>query len=90
MSKNMKKLLAVALALAMTMCLLAGCGGSSSSGGGSSEGGSTGGGTLNFGAQMYSDGIISPTYDTNGAWNLMRFGVGEALFKFNDNMEVEP
>ena len=45
---------------------------------------------LNFGCQMYSDGLIDPTLQTNTAWNCMRFGVGEALFKFNDNMETEP
>ena len=81
--KNMKKVLAIALALAMTVTMLAGCGGKSSGGDGGEK-------TLNFGVQMYSDGIINPTYDINGAWNLMRFGVGEALFKFNDSMEVEP
>lgn len=46
--------------------------------------------TLNFGCQMYSDGLINPAAQTNTAWNCMRFGVAEALFKFNDNMEVEP
>lgn len=91
MKKNMRKVLAIALALAMTIALLASCGGSgSSSGGGSSDGGSASGGELNFGAQMYSDGNVSPTFDINGAWNCMRFGVGEALFKFNDSMETEP
>ncbi len=88
MSKSLKKLLVAALVLTMTMCLLAGCG-SKGSGSSSSDGASKGG-TLNFGAQMYSDGIVNPTYDINGAWNCMRFGVGEALFKFNDSMEVEP
>ena len=46
--------------------------------------------TLTFGCQMYSDGLINPASQTNTAWNCMRFGVAEALFKFNDNMEVEP
>ena len=45
---------------------------------------------LTFGCQMYSDGLINPASQTNCAWNCMRFGVGEALFKFNDNMEIEP
>jgi ABC-type transport system substrate-binding protein len=45
---------------------------------------------LTFGCQMYSDGLINPASQTNCAWNCMRFGVGEALFKFNDSMEVEP
>ncbi|MBO6229924.1 MAG: ABC transporter substrate-binding protein [Ruminiclostridium sp.] len=46
--------------------------------------------TLTFGCQMYSDGLINPASQTNCAWNCMRFGVSEALFKFNDNMEIEP
>ena len=45
---------------------------------------------LTFGCQMYSDGLINPAAQTNTGWNCMRFGVGEALFKFNDNMEIEP
>ncbi len=45
---------------------------------------------LTFGCQMYSDGLINPAAQTNCAWNCMRFGVGEALFKFDDNMEIQP
>ncbi len=45
---------------------------------------------LNFGCQMYSDGNIDPLHDTNGAWNAMRYGVTECLFKFNDEMVAEP
>ena len=45
---------------------------------------------LTFGVQMYSDGLINPASQINCAWNCMRFGISEALFKFNDNMEVEP
>ena len=45
---------------------------------------------LTFGCQMYSDGLINPASQTNTGWNCMRFGVSEALFKFNDNMEIEP
>ena len=46
--------------------------------------------TLNFGCQMYGDGLIDPTNQINAAWNVMRFGVGEALFKFDDSMSVQP
>ena len=45
---------------------------------------------LTFGCQMYSDGLINPMNQTNTAWNCMRYGVGEALFKFTDSMEIEP
>ena len=47
-------------------------------------------GNLTFGCQMYSDGMIDPIAQTNGAWNSMRYGIGECLFKFNDSMEPQP
>ncbi len=46
--------------------------------------------TLTFGCQMYSDGLVNPAAQTNCAWNCMRYGISESLFKFNDNMEIEP
>lgn len=52
--------------------------------------GSTDGKTLKFGCQMYADGNLNPAAQVNTAWNCMRYGVSEALFKFNDNMEAEP
>lgn len=45
---------------------------------------------LRFGCQNYGDGLIDPTNQINAAWNCMRYGIGEALFKFNDEMETEP
>lgn len=45
---------------------------------------------LNFGCQMYTDGIVNSVTDENGGWNCMRYGISEGLFKFNDSMEVEP
>ena len=45
---------------------------------------------LNFGVQMYSDGLIDPTNQTNACWNCMRFGIGETLFKFDDSMTPQP
>lgn len=50
----------------------------------------TKGKTLKFGCQMYADGNINPAAQVNTAWNCMRYGISEALFRFNDNMEVEP
>ena len=44
---------------------------------------------LNFGCQMYTDGIVNTVTDENGGWNAMRYGITEGLFKFNDNMEVD-
>ena len=90
MKKNMKKLLALGLAVVMGAAMLTGCGSSSGGSGESTSADAGGEKTLKFGCQMYSDGVIDPMNDINGAWNCMRFGVGEALFKFNDEMVAEP
>ena len=77
----------------LAMGMLAGCGGSSAPAESKAEGGSTetsGEKVLNFGVQMYGDGIIDPTNQTNACWNCMRFGIGEALFKFDDSMVPQP
>ncbi len=47
-------------------------------------------GTLTFGCQNYSGGLVDPAVEINQAWNAMRFGISQCLFKFNDAMEVEP
>ena len=98
MRKCSKKLIALGLTVVMGASMLAGCGSSGSSGG--SESDSTGAPAasssqdgekvLTFGCQMYSDGLVDPAHDINNAWNCMRFGIGEALYKFNDEMVAEP
>lgn len=45
---------------------------------------------LRFGCQMYSDGLLNPASQTNTAWNAMRFGITESLFKFDDDMKTMP
>ncbi|MBR0409411.1 MAG: ABC transporter substrate-binding protein [Eubacterium sp.] len=91
MRKSFKKLLAIGLAAVMGAAMLTGCGGSGGQEGSTgAASGSSDGKTLNFGCQMYSDGVVDPAYDTNAAWNCMRYGIGEALFKFNDEMVAEP
>ena len=45
---------------------------------------------LNFGCAMYTDGMVNSALDENSGWNAMRYGVAEALFKFDDSMEVTP
>ncbi len=88
---KMRKAIALGLSVVMAAGVLAGCGSSS----GSSED-STGSASsseekvLNFGCQMYSDGNIDPLHDINGAWNAMRYGVTECLFKFDDSMNPQP
>lgn len=89
MKKNIKKGLSLFVVAILSAVVLAGCaGGDRKSGSGSVSQGSSS--TLNFGCQMYGDGLIDPTAQTNAAWNCMRYGIGEALFKFDDNMETEP
>ena len=39
---------------------------------------------------MYSDGLIDPTLQTNTAWNVSRFGIGQTLFRFDDNVKAVP
>ena len=45
---------------------------------------------LNFGCAMYTDGMVNSALDENSGWNAMRYGIAEALFKFDDSMEVVP
>ncbi len=96
----MKRTAAIFLSIVMGASLLAGCGGSSSSTDAGAAAGSTAAAStaetssdakvLNFGCQMYGDGLIDPTNQINAAWNCMRFGIGETLFKFDDSMSVQP
>ncbi len=81
----MKKIISIVLSAVMLAMLFTGCGDK----GGSNQG-DGGEKVLNFGCQMFADGILNTGMDENSGWNCMRFGVSEGLFKFNDSMEVEP
>ena len=87
----MKKTIALLLSALLILALLAGCGGekteSPAPGGKDAPAAEK---VLNFGLEAFSDGIINPMNQTNTAWNCMRYGVGECLFKFNDSMVAEP
>jgi len=90
-----KKILALTMTAAVAAGMLTGCGGSTSDSAELSEAGNTvntageGEKVLRFGCQNYGDGLVDPANQTNAAWNCMRYGIGEALFKFNDSMETE-
>ncbi len=97
MKKRMGKLVALGLSAVVALGVLAACGG----GGGSSQGGggeatsgdtpaatASTGGTLSFGCQNYSAGGVDPAMETNTAWNAMRYGITECLFKFDDEANV--
>ncbi len=89
----MKKTIAILLSIVLVLGLLAGCGSSGStaaSTGTTAAAPAAGEKTLTFGIQMYSDGLLNPAAQTNCAWNCMRYGIGEALFKFTDSMEIVP
>ena len=102
MNKNLKKALVFVLGASMAMGMLTGCGSSSSTTTetqaaaegetAAAEAAETADGekVLNFGCQMYGDGDIDPMSQTNANWNMMRYGIGECLFKFDDNMVVQP
>lgn len=44
--------------------------------------------TMTFGIQNYGGGGLDPARETNTAWNISRYGVGECLFKFDNAMNV--
>lgn len=94
MKKRMKRLVALGIVGVMTASMLVGCGGSSSSSTSDNNAGTTASSDsekiLKFGCQMYSDGGLDPAKVTDHAWNSMRQGITESLFKFNDKMEAEP
>ena len=45
-------------------------------------------GTTGYSEEM-GDAGLNP-HDSYSGWSALRYGVGETLFKYNDNMEVEP
>ncbi len=95
-----RKALAMILAAAMLAGTIAGCGDSSQSGDGNStetsqeESSSSNGekvfhyGTTAYGVEMGNTGL-NP-HDNYSGWSAVRYGVGETLFKFSENMELEP
>ena len=89
MKKLSKKSAALLVAGLVTCGLLAGCGGGDKKDA-PKDGGKAAVKVLNFGCQMYSDGLIDPTLQVNTAWNVSRFGIGQTLFKFDDNVKAVP
>ena len=93
MKQKMKKMMTLGLAVTVAAAALSGCGGSKAPSEGTASGSEQAAGgekVLKFGCQMYSDGLIDPAAQINCAWNAMRYGITEALFKFDDNMNVVP
>ena len=103
--RNRKKIFALGLAAVMSVTLLSGCGGSKKETEAASgrtgtpetqeegQAGETASGeekVLNFGCQMYDDGSLNFAQAPSSAWNAMRYGITECLFKFSDDMSTEP
>lgn len=86
-----KKIIAILLTLAMVSGVLNGCAGGNNK---TAEGESNkkekvfNYGTTAYGVEMGNTGL-NPHVDYSG-WSAVRYGVGETLFKFNANMELEP
>lgn len=78
--KKWKKTLCVCLAVCMTAALVAGCGGSAQKDKDPK--------TLRFGVTNFADSL-EPTENYFG-WVVMRYGLGESLTKFDEQMNVQP
>ena len=95
--KRAKRAAAVLLTAIMTVSLAA-CGGSAgtpdpsdtSAGavGGSGSAGAVDGAHLNFACYNYSNSM-DPVTNVNSSWCFLRYGVGECLFRFDENAAVE-
>ena len=81
--KKMKRFLGIMLAMVMAVTMLAGCGGSSKESNSSDNGK-----TLKFGCFSYSESL-DPANIINSAWCNSRYGIGECLFKYKDDLSVE-
>lgn len=78
----------LALLLALTLALTA-CSGSSGPSGGTPAGEKTFVyGTTGYGESM-GDAGLNP-HDNYSGWSALRYGVGETLFRYNEQMEAEP
>lgn len=86
--KNKKRIAALFAATVMIVSSLAGCGSKTDKPEGTQEAKAEK--VLKFGCAMYSDGMVDSIAQTNGAWNAMRYGVSESLFKFDDSMNAKP
>ncbi len=91
--KNIKRLLAIATAMTMTVATFTGCGSSKQDAAEEAVQDATGSKVFTFGDTTFNAENEEPTIDAHSAycgWPCVRYGVGETLFKFNDNMELEP
>ena len=86
----MMKTVKIATAAVLAAGLVLTCAGCGVSGGGSETASLTasGGTHLNFSCYNYSNSM-DPITNVNASWCFLRYGVGECLFRFDENAEVE-
>lgn len=80
MIKKIRKILSVGLIIGMISTVIVGCSSSNSSVDDNK--------TLNFGCTNFSDSL-DPSAMPNAAWSVSRYGIGESLFRFDDEMNAE-
>lgn len=78
-NRKIKNVLSTALIVTMMSAMLTGCSK------GSTADAST---VLNFGCTNFSESL-DPAAMPNAAWAVSRYGIGESLFKFDDQMEAD-
>ena len=85
--RQMRKITAVLLAGVLAAGLAA-CGGSPENSGNDGAVSESGGTHLNFSCYSYSNSM-DPVTNVNSSWCGVRYGVGECLFRFDENVNVE-
>ena len=78
-TKKIRNVLSTALIVTMMGSMLTGC-----SSGSTAEVSSV----LNFGCTYFSESL-DPSAMPNAAWSVSRYGIGEALFRFDDQMDAD-
>lgn len=84
------KICAAAAMLAISSCILAGCSSATSPNSQTVQ-------TMNQDEKVFRYGVTSYTYENGidphvgyAGWSAIRYGIGETLFRFTNNMELEP
>ena len=84
------KICAAAAILAISSCILAGCSSAPSPNSQTVQ-------TMNQDEKVFRYGVTSYTYENGidphvgyAGWSAIRYGIGETLFRFTNNMELEP
>ena len=89
-NKHTLKICAAVAMLAIGSCILAGCSSTPSSSSQTVQ-------TMNQDEKVFRYGVTAYTYENGidphvgyAGWSAIRYGIGETLFRFTNNMELEP